>query len=391
MPDDGRRTDGADSPGGASAGAITDQAIENLRGWLGVERRERGWNAVVTEDAIWHFALGVGDDNPLWWDRAHAESSRWGRMFAPPTFLYTCGNAGLRVGEEGIYPAQDFMPGTLPLWVSDRWVFQRPAFEGEAVTAISDLVSVEERPTRDGARSLNYTDRVTYTGADGSVIGQRYQLMLRRERPAGGAAPPAEVPETRYGDEDRRRIGAEYDREPAQRRGARTLHGNEIRPGDAIPTLVKGPLTVTNIVGWMLGWGSPLCPTNRIAHQYLTEHPLAGLEDPRRNIQDTIEGVHWDPYLAQTSGMARCYDFGAQRVSWIAHLLTDWIGDEGILTELEVRVRRPNFVGDTTWISGEVTARREDGDSVAAAVALSAVNQRGEQTVTGTAQVRVPR
>jgi acyl dehydratase len=383
--------DVAASPEPEAGGKITDEAIEDLKEWLGVPRVERGWTASVTEDAIWHFAQGVGDDNPLFWDRAYAESTRWGRMFAPPTFLYTCGNAGLRVGEDGIYPAQDWMPGTLPLWVSDRWVFRRPAFEGESVTAVSELVEVGERPSRNGSRSVNYTDRTTYTGQDGSVIGERYGLMLRRERPAGGAPPPAELPETRYTDEERRQIGLHYERELVQRQGSRIRHGADVRPGDPIPALVKGPLTVTNIVGWLLGWGSPLCPTNRIAYRYLEEHPRAGLEDPRTNIQDTIEGVHWDPYLAEISGMARCYDFGAQRVSWTAHLLTDWFGDDGFLTELEVRVRRPNFVGDTTWISGEVTAVADEDDSVVAEVSLTGVNQRAEQTIAGTAKVRLPR
>src|SRR5579863_321123 len=149
-------------------GRITDEAVEDLRGWLGVTRRERGWNSAVTEDAIWHFAQGVGDDNPLWWDRSYAASTRWGQMFAPPTFLYTCSNAGLRVGESGIYPAQDWMPGTLPLWVSDRWVFHRPAFEGESVTATSELVEVEERERRDGSREVRYVDRTSYEGSDGT-------------------------------------------------------------------------------------------------------------------------------------------------------------------------------------------------------------------------------
>jgi hypothetical protein len=160
-----------------------------------------------------------------------------------------------------------------------------------------------------------------------------------------------------------------------------------VNVGDAIPGLVKGPLTVTNIVGWLLGWGSPLCQTNRIAYQYLQEHPLAALEDSRTNIQDTIEGVHWEPRLAQLSGMAARYDFGAQRVSWVAHLLTDWIGDDGFLAEMEVRVRRPNFVGDTTWLGGEVTAVADD----VVDATVRGVNQRGEETTTGTARVRLAR
>jgi acyl dehydratase len=370
---------------------ITDEAIEDLKGWLGQPRIERGWNSAVTEDSIWHFAQGVGDDNPLWWDRTYAESTRWGRMFAPPTFLYSCSNAGLRVGEPGVYPAQDWMPGTLPLWLSDRWAFHRPAYEGESVTATAELVAVEERPGRDGSRSLTYTDRTTYTDPDGSVIAERFQLMLRRERPSGETPPPAPLPDVRYSDQERRAIEQHYEKEPSQRRGAHTLHAAEVNVGDPIPELVKGPLTVTNIVGWMLGWGSPLCQTNRIAHAYLKEHPRAALEDPRSNIQDTIEGVHWEPYLAQISGMPGRYDFGAQRVSWVAHLLTDWIGDDGFLAGMEVRVRRPNFVGDTTWLGGEVTAVTADGEFGVIDAAVRGVNQRGEETTTASATVRLPR
>ena len=94
---------------------------------------------------------------------------------------------------------------------------------------------------------------------------------------------------------------------------------------------MKGPLTLTGIVGFVMGWGSPLCPTNRIASLYLAEHPGARLHDDRMNVPDTLEGPHWEPYLARKGGMGGCYDFGAQRVCWLAHLLTDWCGDDGFL------------------------------------------------------------
>jgi hypothetical protein len=312
-------------------------------------------------------------------------------MFAPPTFLYSCSSAGLRVGETGIFPAQDWMPGTTPLWISDRWVFQRPAWEGEQVSAAADLVAVEERPARDGVRSVTHTDRTSYRGPDGSLIAERYTLMIRRERPSTETASvPQAVPETAYTDAARAEIAAQYDLEPLLRRGPATLYGDDLAVGDRLPTLVKGPLTVTNVVGWMLGWGSPLCQTNRIAHQYLRDHPRSILHDPRSNIDDSIEGVHWDPYLAQISGLARCYDFGAQRISWVAHVLTDWCGDDGFVSELEVRVRRPNFVGDTTWLTGTVTGLSVDEDDAVAECSVTGTNQRGEETTVGTAKVRLP-
>jgi hypothetical protein len=313
-------------------------------------------------------------------------------MFAPPTFLYSCSSAGLRVGETGIFPAQDWMPDTTTLWISDRWVFERPAWEGERIFADADLVAVDERPAKDGARSVTHTDRTSYRGTDGSLIAERYTVMIRHERPSAETPhPPQDVPDAAYTDAERAAIAAQYDREPDQRRGSATLYGDDLTVGDHLPTIVKGPLTVTNIVGWLLGWGSPLCQTNRIAHRYLQEHPRSRLHDPRSNTDDSIEGVHWDPYLAQMSGLARCYDFGAQRISWVAHLLTDWCGDDGFLSELEVRVRRPNLVGDTTWLTGTVTGLSVDGHDAVVECSVSSTNQRGEETAAGTATVRLPR
>jgi acyl dehydratase len=90
--------------------------------------------------------------------------------------------------------------------------------------------------------------------------------------------------------------------------------------------------------------------------------------------------------------MAGCYDFGAQRISWVAHVLSDWFGDDGFLTGMEVRVRRPNFVGDTTWLSGQVVGVEPDadGESVLASVSVLGVNQKGEETTVATATVRLP-
>ena len=178
------------------------------------------------------------------------------------------------------------------------------------------------------------------------------------------------------------------------RRGAHTLHGDDVHEGQPLPRLVKGPLTLTGVVGFVMGWGSPLCPTNRIASLYLAEHLGARLHDDRMNVHDTLEGPHWEPYLARKGGMGGSYDFGAQRVCWLAHLLTDWCGDDGFLSALEVRLRRPNLVGDTTWLDGEVSAVREPepgDDGVLVDCSLRATNQRGEETATGTATVRLPR
>ena len=70
-------------------GRITDAALAEMRAQIGVRQPiSPAWSRTANADAIWHFALGVGDDNPLWWHRDYAEKSAVGRMYAPPTFLY---------------------------------------------------------------------------------------------------------------------------------------------------------------------------------------------------------------------------------------------------------------------------------------------------------------
>jgi hypothetical protein len=95
--------------------------------------------------------------------------------------------------------------------------------------------------------------------------------------------------------------------------------------------------------------------------------------------------------LAQASGMPLPYDFAPMRVAWASHLLTDWMGDDAFLRKLSVRLRRPNLLGDTTWITGKVVGwiRGANGEAIAE-VEVAGRNQRNEQTIVATAEVELP-
>ncbi|MEQ8936907.1 MAG: hypothetical protein RIE56_14045, partial [Amphiplicatus sp.] len=143
-------------------------------------------------------------------------------------------------------------------------------------------------------------------------------------------------------------------------------------------------------VGFMQAWGGPLCATNRMHHQLIKLHPAAKMVHPVSGIVDNIEAPHWDRDFARAGGMADGYDFGCQRISWFSHFVTDWAGDDALLTELSVRLRKPNFIGDVTWLTGEITAIDEMGDG-AAAFEIRATNQRDEVTANGVGKVRLLR
>ena len=68
-----------------------------------------------------------------------------------------------------------------------------------------------------------------------------------------------------------------------------------------------------------------------------------------------MQRVHWDPEFARRSGNPTTFDYGRMRETWLIHLCTDWMGDEGWLWKLDCEFRKFNYVGDTQWLSGTVS------------------------------------
>jgi hypothetical protein len=100
--------------------------------------------------------------------------------------------------------------------------------------------------------------------------------------------------------------------------------------------------------------------------------------------------VHWDNAFARAVGVPGAYDYGPQRVSWLGHLLSNWMGDDGWLHTLNIQVRRFNIVGDLTRCHGVVTGKRLDGLQPLVDCDVWTENQRQERTAVGTATVGLP-
>jgi acyl dehydratase len=78
------------------------------------------------------------------------------------------------------------------------------------------------------------------------------------------------------------------------------------------------------------------------------------------------------------------------RTSWLIHLVTNWMGDDAWLWQLECQSRAFNFMGDTTICSGEVVDKRVEGAHCVVELKLAGTNQRGEITAPGRAIVILP-
>ena len=101
--------------------------------------------------------------------------------------------------------------------------------------------------------------------------------------------------------------------------------------------------------------------------------------------------VHWDDDFARRVGVSGAYDFGPQRIAWLAHLLTDWMGDDGFLKALSARVVRFNVWGDVQFVKGKVVDKCITDSGGIVKIEVWAVNQRDEITAQGQGEVQLPR
>jgi enoyl-CoA hydratase/carnithine racemase len=250
---------------------------------------------------------------------------------------------------------------------------------------------VHDKASEFAGRAVHEWTGQLFAAADGELLSAQYKLMIRTEREkARERGKYAAIQPYVYSDAEIENIERSVLAE--QPRGAVPRYWEDVQPGDEAGMLVKGPLTVTDIVCWHVGVGMGL----------YNIRPLGlGVRNRKRiprfyhrdelNVPDVMQRVHWDPEFARRSGNPTTFDYGRMREFWLIHACTDWMGDDAWLWKLSCEFRGFNYVGDTQWISGQVTRRYlADGGRPAVDLTLSARNQRDAETTTGTATILLP-
>ena len=334
-------------------------------------RRPEPYIETATRDAIRHWAHGIGDRNPLW------AAAR----LAPPTILFAMdrivsGYVGGLPGIHAMYGGTDF-----------RW--RRAVREDDRLIGASVLLDLEEKASAFARRSVKQTYRTTFTDASGTVVCEADSWCFRTERDtARERAKYGPVEPHRYTADELDRIRRAYRDEAV--RGATPRYWEDVTIGEALPEVVKGPLTVTSVVAFVQGWGSLYVRAHGLAFELFERHPALAIPNAF-GVPEPPERVHWDDALARAVGVPSAYDYSPERVAWLGHLVTNWMGDSGELARLTVQVRRHNLIGDTTWCRGAVSGRALVAGRGEVALTLSAVNQRAETIAAGEATVVLPR
>jgi hypothetical protein len=79
------------------------------------------------------------------------------------------------------------------------------------------------------------------------------------------------------------------------------------------------------------------------------------------------------------------------RWAWLSPLVTNWMGDHGVLKRLGISANEPILYGDTSWYRGTVTKRIVKDSGVTLILKITGTDQRGVVTTTGEAEVEIPR
>ena len=129
----------------------------------------------------------------------------------------------------------------------------------------------------------------------------------------------------------------------------------DIAVGDALPPLVKGPITTAHLVRW-----------------------AAATENWHR--------IHFDwRYATAHDGLPDVVVNGSWKQHVLMQLVTDWVGEAGWLWRIGFQFRAMNVPGETLTAWGRVTAIAARGDYGLATLDVGLVNERGDESTPGTA------
>jgi acyl dehydratase len=379
-------------------GTITDDGVARLRARIGVAEPHPQPPHYLSPgtDAFRHVAIAYGDDNPLWCEPGYGEKTRWGGPIAPPPLV----GGDTLIGEDEVASVApehrelmkgDPLRGVHAFYSASAREWWAPLRPSTRVWRRNALVAVFDKPSEFAGRAVHEWTGQVFRADEGPVLSAQYRLMIRTERTKARERKKYDAVEVApYTDEEIAAIEAQYAAEGP--RGAEARWWEDVAEGDAVGPMVKGPLTVTDMICWHVGMGTGLYGVQplRLGWRNRTRIPRFFHRD-ELNIPDVMQRVHWDPEFARRSGNPTTFDYGRMRETWLIHLCTDWMGDDGWLWKLDCEFRRFNYVGDTQWLRGTVVRKYlADGERPAVDLDLTAVNQRGELTTPGHATLLLP-
>jgi len=370
--------------GEMAEGILTDEMIEGMRKKIGLKMRIEGhiFNEEATRGAIRRFAYGVGDSNPLWCDENYAQKTRYGRIVASPSFVWSvC--AGVQFGWRGL---SGFHAG------SDM-EFYRPVLVNDKITPEVTFIGFDGPISSEfgGLMIKDYYEN-NYWNQDGKLVAKIKWWVMRVERgktKEKGKYRTIQLPHP-WTEEELKKIEEEVLAEEI--RGANPRYWEDVEVGEELKPVVKGPLGVGDMIVWFMGGAHTVAlVAHGAALREYRKHPAWAFRDPETHALEPILAVHYSKAAANAQGLPFPYDVGIQRHCWLVHFLTNWMGDDGWLQRCYAEYRKFVYLSDVVWFRGKVTKKYIDEDGeYCVDVETHAINQREEEVAPGHSVVVLP-
>ena len=364
---------------------MTDEMLAEVRKLIGT--RFRIANSINNEEAtrlsILKFAEGIGDTNPLWRDPEYAEKTRYGAIVAPPSWVFSV-FSGVQYSFRGVGGFHS----------ASNIEFYLPILRNDTITPemiCTDIVG--PNPSVFAERTVLERNDNLYTNQRGELVAKVGWDVTHFERAKArkkGKYHHIELPHPWTKDELKR---VEEEVLAEERSGANTPSWDEVEVGQDLKPLVKGPVTMTDEIAFLIGGGAPIprLAANAAGLQLYRRHPNWAFRDPVSCALEPIYAVHYNREAARAQGLPYQYDVGFQRNAWQIQLLTNFAGDEAWLKQSSCEFRRFVYFSDVVWLRGKVTEKFVDAaNECCVKIETMATNQRGEEVMPGTAIVALP-
>ena len=364
---------------------MTEEMLAEVRKLIGT--RLRIANSINNEEAtrlsILKFADGIGDTNPLWRDPEYAEKTRYGTIVAPPSWVFSV-FSGVQYSFRGVGGFHS----------ASNIEFYLPVLRNDTITAemiCTDIVG--PNPSVFAEKTVLERNDNFYTNQRGELVtkvGWDVTHFDRAKARQKGKYHHIELPHP-WTEEELKRVEKEVLAE--ERSGADTPCWDDVEIGRDLKPLVKGPVTMTDEIAFLIGGGAPIprLAANAAAIQLYRRHPNWAFRDPVSCALEPIYAVHYNREAARAQGLPYQYDVGFQRNAWQIQLLTNFAGDEGWVKQSSCEFRRFVYFSDVVWLRGKITEKFvDDANECCVKIETTATNQRGEEVMPGEAIVALP-
>jgi hypothetical protein len=291
--------------------------------------------------------------------------------------------------EKEVLSGGDPLAGIGQYMCGERWVFPKPIRAGDVLWRAESLFSADLKTSAfGGGTGALLSHRISWEDEGGSPFAYRFVDFWHADREASGKAGTNKALErAHYTDEDLERLDACWEAETI--RGATPRLLSDVHVGEELGPIAKGPLSVTEMIAWHQGsgWAMYGGGASKVAYKNRKRIRKFYLKN-EMGFWDTAQRCHWDDEWAQRMGHLAAYDYGVMRANWMAHLVTNWMGDDAWIWKMSVSVRKFNYHGDLHFIAGIV--REVDRDANTVTIDATGVNQRGQTTCDARVVVLLP-